>query len=236
MTRHHDNWHGQLTVLAHSLSSVIPSVSGIQISSSTRSDADVRESDGLPRHSARAAPDDLHRAVFQTIVRVCRLHRQPPGSGSCSYLPVDSQFADLARAPLAGLIVTLAPPTDRWKTAILPLCSSTIFLTMASPSPVPPGFCGDIGLEYTPQQCLWKAGPVIAHAELHTLIRRLRSHDDTRYGNVRHRLLCVLQKIVDDLSQLRRVSGNRWQILTQVPVALPGARTHTIPGLRVSAG
>ena len=74
-------------LLAHSLRSVMPSVSGIQISSRTRSGrACFRQLRAWPGIFREVLPGNLHRAGFRTAVRVCRFRHQQPGWYCYSYL------------------------------------------------------------------------------------------------------------------------------------------------------
>src|SRR3954465_10497399 len=75
---------------------------------------------------------------------------------TCMVMRIPVVFAGAA----GSKIVTLAPPETSLATVILPLCSSTIFLTMASPNPVPFDLVVTYGSNTRPITVSGKPGPL----------------------------------------------------------------------------
>ena len=137
MPRHHDHGHGQLAGACPFLE---------QRDAVSVGHPDVQQHQVRPQ----AATDLACLAGILREAHLVSLVAQDLGQqfANPDFVIDDQYLAHLppcllmrSSAILAGaagrMMVMLAPPEGSLQTTILPLCSSTIFLTMARPSPVP---------------------------------------------------------------------------------------------------
>src|SRR5687768_14267104 len=197
---------------AHSLSSVMPSVSGIQMSSSTRS--------GRPRSRKRRASPALSASSTwcPSSARISESSSRMPTSSSttriCAIalrgLGERQQHAD--RCAAARMVV------DR--DAAVMLVDNFLHDGQAEAAAALLG--GDIGFEDARHQLLWKAAAIVRHREPDLLADQLGTHLDhgARLAprTVLERILRVLDEIVDHLPDLRAIGPYRRQAGRELPL------------------
>src|SRR3979490_3082103 len=157
---------------AHSLSRVMPSVSGIQMSSRTRS--------GRARsRSRRASP-----ALSATVTWCPSSDRI---SDSSSRIPTSSSTTKICAIPLrrfrqgqqyAHRRAAAGPIFDRHAAVVL----IDDLLYDRQPEAGAARLGGDIRFEDARHQFLGKAGPVVRHRKLHAIASQLGAHLDRRTG------------------------------------------------------
>ena len=221
----------------HSLSSVTPSVSGIQMSSSTRS--------GRARwRAARAsAAFSASSTLWPSSLRISKSRsRMPSSSSTTSMFAMNASLCALQAtaavrgASEGGLICgaaasataasandnetcapTTAPSTMRFGKFDARAVLVGDFLDDRQAQAGALGLGGDVGLEGALEDVLGKAGPAVLHRQAHPLARvapagcapaRPRRRARCRGGRL-GRVLRVLQQVVDDLAQLLRVAADR---------------------------
>ena len=158
---------------AHSLSSVMPSVSGIQMSSSTRSgrcalaQARARLRVLGKQHLVALLGEDLREQLADADLVIDDhdlRHRRYP----------DGIIEVMRLSPAAGRR-SPTRPRRRWLSIeIEPRCSSTIFFTIASPRPGAARLGRHVRLEDPRHELLGKAIAIVGHRELHLVAGELR--------------------------------------------------------------
>src|SRR5438094_9729151 len=182
---------------AHSLSSVIPSVSGIQMSSRTRS--------GRARSRSRRASPALSATITwcPSSARISDSSSRIPTSSSTTRICAISLRRFRQGQQYAHRRAAAGPILDRHAAVVL----IDDLLYDRQPEPSAAGLGGDVGLEDARHQLLGKAGPVVRHRKLRAISGQLGAHLDRRAGaglpDVLQRILRILDEIVDHLADLR---------------------------------
>ncbi len=215
----------------------MPSVSGIQMSSSTRSGSCCAR---LARASAASAATSTS---YPSSARIS--FRSPRISDSSSTTRMRAALMHVPSAVLtsrgpnhrsAAVAVsgnsmrTRAPPVRALSASILPPCSSTIFFTIASPRPVPFGLRGYVWIEYLPDHIRPKPGP-LSSTTISAYLLPARSSRRVIDANLRMldallRFDRVRQQIVNDLPHTAAVGLDfrERRVELQLRPALPALR------------
>src|SRR2546428_6543237 len=157
---------------AHSLSSVMPSESGIQMSSRTRS--------GRARSRSRRAAPALSATITwcPSSARISDSSSRIPTSSSTTRICAISLRRFRQGQQYAHRRAAAGPILDRHAAVVL----IDDLLYDRQPEASAAGLGGDVGLEDARHQLLWKAGPVVRHRKLHAIAGQLGAHFDRRAG------------------------------------------------------
>ena len=124
-------------------------------------------------------------------------------------------------------IAIRAPPSGGDSNWIQPPCSSTIFLTIANPSPVPLGLVVTYGSKALARMLVGKSRPIVAHAQLGAIgsddMLAAGTDPQGRTVAIADGLDGVLDQIVQQLAQANLVGLDRQRFLGQLQLDLhPG--------------
>ena len=191
---------------AHSLSSVMPSVSGIQMSSSTRSGR------AASRAARAAAAFSAERTSWPSSVRISESSSRMPTSSSTTSIWAILFSVCRQRQPdchLRAAAFAVGQPEFS-----LVFIHDLLDDRQAQAGAL--GLGGHVGLEGAGQQLRAEAGAVVAHRQRHPALLAARAHPDARLTPFRRmldqRLLGVLDQVVQHLAQLVAVGQHLGQL------------------------
>src|SRR5262245_31390918 len=207
---------------AHSFSNVMPSVSGIQISSSTRSglwrsrnrraDSAFSASSTWWPSSDRISDSSSRMPTSSSTIMICDICAIRLKSSSCGFR-LRQEHAD--RGALGRVVL------DRDRAAVLVYDLLHDRETEAGSARLR----RHVGLEDARHQLRRKTIAVVRHREPHLVRHKLGAYLDRgfapRSARLRKRILRVLQQVVEDLADLGRVGPDRRQLGRE-----PGADRH----------